>query len=70
MGAKTKQQETLPEAEISISENGNYQCRFGKGALHQWLIDRAKARGCDSIPEFIRQLAQESFERHNQLQQT
>jgi hypothetical protein len=66
MGVKPKPQEALPESKITVSENGNYQCRFGKGQLHAWLIERARAKGCESIPELIRQLAQEAYERSNQ----
>jgi hypothetical protein len=56
------------EQGIAISERGNYQVNLGLGPLHDWVTQKAARRGCASVPELLKQLAQEAFERENTQQ--
>lgn len=65
---ETRKAKKTKAIEITLSERGDYHCYFGKGALHAWVAQEAVRRGCESVPEFVRQVVQEAFVRSNAQQ--
>lgn len=57
---------------LTVNQNGSYHCNLGKSRLHEWVVSQVDIKGCSTIPETIKRLLQEAYERSmtNNQQQT
>lgn len=53
---------------VTFSKIGSYHINLGATKLHDWIKKQVKVKGCSSVPEYFKRLAQEAYERA-QLQQ-
>lgn len=47
---------------LTVSKIGSYHINLGDTELHRFIVRQVKAKGCSSVPEYFRRLAQEAFE--------